>query len=176
MTNEDELLELANKLKGTPLDLLVLNAGIKGSRDHTHFGTLEAADMMEVLRVNAVAPILIAQAFSENVKASERKQVVCCSSGVGSIADNTSGGMTQYRISKAALNMAMQEIAVKGKDDGIHVLCLVPGWVRTDMGGPNGRLSAGLHPPQLSHLLISSPSFRLCVHALPAPFLPRVTC
>ena len=84
--------------------------------------------------------------------------------------------MTQYRISKAALNMAMQEIAVKGKDDGIHVLCLVPGWVRTDMGGPNGRLSAGLHPPQLSHLLISSTSFRLCVNALSPLFLQRVTC
>ena len=43
--------------------------------------------------------------------------------------------MTQYRVSKAALNMAMQEIEIKGTDDGMHVLCLVPGWVRTDRAG-----------------------------------------
>eukprot|EP00802_Teleaulax_amphioxeia_P019981 Tamp_20237.p1 GENE.Tamp_20237~~Tamp_20237.p1 ORF type:complete len:232 (+),score=36.37 Tamp_20237:3-698(+) len=141
VTNDQEITELASKLSNTPIDLLVLNAGIKGSRENQHMGTLDTADMIEVLRLNAVAPLFIAQAFAPHVKASERKQVVCCSSGVGCISDNTSGGMTQYRISKAALNMAMQEVAVKGKEEGVHVLCLVPGWVRTDMGGPNGRLS-----------------------------------
>jgi NAD(P)-dependent dehydrogenase (short-subunit alcohol dehydrogenase family) len=141
VTNDEQIEALAQKLASTPIDLLVLNAGIKGSREQQHLGALKTADLMEVLRVNTVAPLLVAQAFTPHVKASQRKQIVCCSSGVGCIGDNTSGGMTQYRVSKAGLNMGMQEIAVKGREEGVHVLCLVPGWVRTDMGGPNGRLS-----------------------------------
>jgi len=141
VVNQDHIAAVASSLKGKPIDLLVLNAGIKGSREKQHLGDLEAEDMLNVLAVNSVAPILISQAFLENVKASSRKQIVCCSSGVGSIAENESGGMTQYRMSKAALNMGMQEIAIKTRDAGLQVLCLVPGWVRTDMGGPNGRLS-----------------------------------
>lgn len=140
VVNSNHLKTLVQTLEGKPIDLLVLNAGIKGEREKQHFGSLEAEDMSNVFAVNTIAPVLIAQALVENVKASSRKQIVCCSSGVGSITENQSGGMAQYRMSKAALNMGMQEVAVKTKDAGVQVLCLVPGWVRTDMGGPNGRL------------------------------------
>jgi len=140
VANQEHIAALPGALAGKPIDLLVLNAGIKGSREKQHLGTMEAEDMLEVFAVNTVAPVLIAQALIENVKASTRKQIVCCSSGVGSISENESGGMAQYRMSKAALNMGMQEVAVKTKDAGVQVICMVPGWVQTDMGGPNGRL------------------------------------
>mmetsp|Transcript_36708 Transcript_36708/g.80466 ORF Transcript_36708/g.80466 Transcript_36708/m.80466 type:complete len:232 (-) Transcript_36708:276-971(-) len=139
--DQEQILGLATKLAGTSIDLLLLNAAMKGNMERQHFGNLGTEDILQVLHTNAVAPLMIAQAFAEHVKSSQRKQIVCVSSGVGSIADNTSGGMTQYRMSKAALNMAMQEVKVKLKDSGVHVLCLVPGWVRTDMGGPKARLS-----------------------------------
>ncbi len=60
---------------------------------------------------------------------------------MGSIADNTSGGSYAYRSTKTALNTVMVSAAHDLKPKGITALMLHPGWVRTDMGGPNGELS-----------------------------------
>ena len=62
-------------------------------------------------------------------------------SGMGSVANNTTGGSYAYRSSKAALNAAFKSLSIDLKDDGIAVAVLSPGWVRTDMGGANARLS-----------------------------------
>ena len=114
----------------------MLNAGIKGD------GSGTAEDFQRVYQTNAVAPLLLCRALRSHVARSKQKQIVAMSSGVGSIAENESGGMEAYRMSKAALNMAMVGFAVStGREEGIHVLSMVPGWVRTDMGGPRGRLS-----------------------------------
>jgi NAD(P)-dependent dehydrogenase (short-subunit alcohol dehydrogenase family) len=60
---------------------------------------------------------------------------------MGSLADNTSGGWIAYRTSKAAVNMAMRSLAIDLAPRGISCLMVNPGWVRTDMGGPNATLS-----------------------------------
>ena len=49
--------------------------------------------------------------------------------------------MIAYRMSKAALNMGMQEFAIKLKENGVHVLLLHPGWVQTSMGGKNATVT-----------------------------------
>jgi NAD(P)-dependent dehydrogenase (short-subunit alcohol dehydrogenase family) len=67
----------------------------------------------------------------------DKKMLVSISSQMGSIADNGSGGSILYRTSKAALNAAMKSIAIDLADQSIGVLVLHPGWVKTDMGGPN---------------------------------------
>eukprot|EP00873_Tetraselmis_striata_P044262 jgi/Tetstr1/464526/TSEL_009283.t1 len=115
------------------IDVLLLNAGIKGDSSGT------ADDFLQVYKTNAVAPLLLCRSLHAHVARSKQKQIVAISSGVGSISENGSGGMEAYRMSKAALNMAMAGVAVKGQADGIHVLSMVPGWVRTDMGGTNAR-------------------------------------
>jgi len=61
---------------------------------------------------------------------------------MGSIADNTSGSHYAYRSSKAALNAMMKSAAIDLAADGIKVLLMHPGWVKTDMGGPNAMLTA----------------------------------
>mmetsp|Transcript_39680 Transcript_39680/g.75897 ORF Transcript_39680/g.75897 Transcript_39680/m.75897 type:complete len:233 (+) Transcript_39680:110-808(+) len=141
VTDTAQVATLAKKLEGTPIDLLLLNAGIKGLSPQDLGSGIDVANMQHVFLTNTISQLKLAEAFQEHVKCSKRKQIVAMSSGLGSISDNTSGGSVAYRVSKAALNMAMQEVAVKLKDDGVHVLCMAPGWVRTDMGGSEARLT-----------------------------------
>ena len=73
---------------------------------------------------------------------SDRKLIVTRTSGRGSIADNTSGGSIVYRSSKGAVNMVMRSLAIDLAPRGIICVVVNPGWVRTDMGGPNATVEA----------------------------------
>jgi NAD(P)-dependent dehydrogenase (short-subunit alcohol dehydrogenase family) len=132
ITDEASVKALARELTD-PIDLLLNNAGTMGPAQQS-VGKLDAAGMLETLHVNAVAPLVIANAFLEQVAASERKLMIAVSSGMGSIAD-TSGGYHAYRASKAALNMTFRNLALDLKRRGIIAAVINPGWVQTDMGG-----------------------------------------
>lgn len=122
---------LAKALAGRAIDRLINNAGLaywRGFADSTE------ADMMEQFRVNAVGPVLMAQAFLPNLRLGKEKKIVNITSLMGSIADNGSGNAYGYRMSKAALNMATKGLSVDLRGDGIVVLALHPGWVKTAMG------------------------------------------
>jgi NAD(P)-dependent dehydrogenase (short-subunit alcohol dehydrogenase family) len=124
----------------TPLDLLFANAGIYGG-DHQSFGDIAPDDFMEVMKVNTLAPVLLAEALVENVAASARKLIAFQSSRMGSNAESRSPGYYTYRASKAALNKIASSLAEDLKPRGVTVVSLHPGWVRTDMGGPNADIS-----------------------------------
>ncbi|MGY6215981.1 SDR family oxidoreductase [Methylolobus aquaticus] len=126
---------LAASLRGTAIDILLNNAGVYGDTRDRPFGRLDYARWAEVLRINTLAPVKLAEALLPNLKAGQRKLVIAVSSLMGSIADNGSGGSPLYRSSKAALNAAMKSLSIDLKASGIGVLILHPGWVRTDMGG-----------------------------------------
>ena len=79
--------------------------------------------------------------FVENVAMSDRKIIASMSSKMGSIDDNTSGGSYAYRATKSALNSVMVSASHDLRHLDITALILHPGWVRTDMGGPNGEIS-----------------------------------
>jgi NAD(P)-dependent dehydrogenase (short-subunit alcohol dehydrogenase family) len=83
----------------------------------------------------------MAERFVAQIAASERKLIVNITSGMGSIANTTSGGSVVYRSSKAGLNMVVKCLSLEFAKHGITVVAISPGWVATDMGGPNGRLS-----------------------------------
>ena len=83
----------------------------------------------------------MAEAFLANVTASQLRIMVTLSSKMGSIDDNTSGGSYLYRTSKTAANMAMKSLSIDLKSDGIACCVLHPGWVLTDMGGPNALIN-----------------------------------
>lgn len=124
---------LARELAGEPIDILVNNAGTSGPKQQ-RLGDIDYAGMLETLKVNAIAPLMIAEALLDSVAKSERKLIVGLTSGMGSIADS-SGGSYAYRASKAALNMSYHNLALDLKDRGIIVVVINPGWVQTDMGG-----------------------------------------
>jgi NAD(P)-dependent dehydrogenase (short-subunit alcohol dehydrogenase family) len=130
-------------LKGEAIDLLLNNAGV-GAPPGQQLGKLDYAAWARVLDTNSLGPMRVVEAFLENVAKSHVKQVVTITSGMGSIADNTSGGSYAYRSSKAAVNMVMKSLSVDLAPRGITCVVMHPGWVRTDMGGSSGKLS----PPE----------------------------
>lgn len=128
---------LAKELAGKPIDLLICNAGIYPQRGNTGFGSTDYDAFAQAFRVNAMAPLKMAEAFVGHVAASELKKMAFVTSKMGSMADNTSGGTYIYRASKAALNAEVKSLSIDLAPLGITIALLHPGWVRTDMGGPN---------------------------------------
>lgn len=132
---------LGAELAGEPLDIVLNNAGVMGPRGRAQsLEAITAEAMTDTFEVNVVGPVLLARALVDNVAASGRKIIANQSSLMGSIADNGSGGYYAYRASKAALNAATMSLARDLAGRGICVLALHPGWVRTDMGGPDASL------------------------------------
>jgi NAD(P)-dependent dehydrogenase (short-subunit alcohol dehydrogenase family) len=129
----------ATQLDSQAIDLLLNNAGIIGPRGQT-IGNIDYEAWAQVLAVNTMGPMRVSEAFVEHVARSDRKLIVTLTSGMGSIADNTSGGSIVYRSSKAAVNMVMRSLAIDLAARGIACVVINPGWVRTEMGGPNATL------------------------------------
>ncbi len=142
VTNHDEIDELADKLSACPVDVLIANAGIYGDSGRSGFGNLDYAAWRETLETNVLGVVKVAEAFASHLRRGNKPLIVALSSLMGSIADNNSGGSILYRSSKAALNSAMKTLAIDLESFGIGVLVFHPGWVRTDMGGPNALIDA----------------------------------
>ena len=130
----------AANLGNTAIDILLNSAGIIGKQNQKT-GNVDYESWKEVLNVNTMGPLRVTEAFSNHVARSERKLVVTITSGMGSLADNTSGGSIPYRSSKAAVNMVMRSAAVDLAPCGIACVLVNPGWVKTDMGGPGASLT-----------------------------------
>jgi NAD(P)-dependent dehydrogenase (short-subunit alcohol dehydrogenase family) len=123
---------LANGLSDQPVDLLINNAATFAPDGP---GTLMLPDIDEfvrVMRVNAVAPVYVANAFEDHVAASELKRMVFIGTRSGSVGDNTSGGHYAYRCSKAAINMVAKSLSVDFAKHGICAVVLHPGSVATE--------------------------------------------
>jgi NAD(P)-dependent dehydrogenase (short-subunit alcohol dehydrogenase family) len=129
----------ATQLDGQAIDLLLNNAGIIGPRGQT-IGNIDYEAWANVFAINTMGPMRVSEAFVEHVADSDRKLIVTLTSGMGSIADNTSGGSVLYRSSKAAVNMVTRSLAIDLAPRGITCVVINPGWVRTDMGGINASL------------------------------------
>jgi NAD(P)-dependent dehydrogenase (short-subunit alcohol dehydrogenase family) len=120
------------------LDILINNAGIIDD-DNDVLGSLTFDVLMTLLRVNAAAPILIAQRYLELLQRGTDPQIIGITSEHGSIASKPDGGSYGYSASKAALNMFIRTLAFDVR--GITAYVIDPGWVRTDMGGRSASLS-----------------------------------
>ena len=130
----------AGRLQARAIDVLVNGAGVYGASGQ-RLGALDYDDWRQVLEVNLLGPARMCEAFLDCVERSDRRLIVTITSGMGSMADNTSGGSVLYRTSKAAVNMLIRTSAIDLKARGITCIVVNPGWVKTDMGGPNAKLS-----------------------------------
>lgn len=130
---------LAQQLSAQSIDVLINNAGIY---PESRTGTIDKAAWLAGFAINSIAPYKMATAFQPHLARSQLKKMATLSSKMGSIDDNTSGGSYMYRSSKTALNMVMKSLSIDWQAVGIAVVTLHPGWVRTDMGGPNGLIDA----------------------------------
>ncbi|HEY9050912.1 MAG TPA: SDR family oxidoreductase [Gammaproteobacteria bacterium] len=140
VADTQQIKALAKQLKNEAIDILLNNAGIYGP-DNARFGNTDEAAWLECFHINTIAPMKIMEAFVDNVAKSKRKLIATMSSKMGSMADNGSGGSYIYRSSKAAINAVMVSAAIDLKPKQIKVAILHPGWVLTDMGGPNAEIT-----------------------------------
>ncbi|WP_372365092.1 SDR family oxidoreductase [Candidatus Uabimicrobium sp. HlEnr_7] len=138
VTSLDNMKELKSEIANTPIDLLIHNAGVYGSKNS--FGNVDVDSWLNTLKINTIAPLKLSEILVDNVAASQKKMIAIITSKMGSISDNTSGGSYVYRTSKSAVNMVGVSMSRDLKPQGITVLLLHPGWVETDMGGSNALL------------------------------------
>lgn len=134
VTDAGQVRELAAALEGRPLDILLNNAGLFGPKQQG-FGQTDAVQWLEVFHVNVVALQKLAEALVENLSGSTHRLIANMGSQLGSIGDNSSGGMYLYRTAKAAVSMLTRCQACDLRERGIAAVVLHPGWVRTRMGG-----------------------------------------
>jgi NAD(P)-dependent dehydrogenase (short-subunit alcohol dehydrogenase family) len=134
LADDGQITGFAKRLKDQPIDILINNAGVYGPSRGS-----DAGAWLDVLQVNCIGPLHLAERLAGNVVRSKRRLIASLTSGMGSIAQNDGGGYLIYRTSKAALNMAMRSLAAELRK--VTVIVVSPGWVRTDMGGPSAPLS-----------------------------------
>ena len=127
-------------LGNTPLDLLFANAGAPSDKTQS-FGSINVENTLELVRINALAPLKLVEVLADNVARSQRKVIAFQSSRLGSVGDNSTGGYYPYRIAKCALNMVTKNVSIDLKPRGVIVVALHPGWVRTRMGGASAPVS-----------------------------------
>ncbi|WP_316858760.1 SDR family oxidoreductase [uncultured Cohaesibacter sp.] len=140
VTKDVAVAALAETLKGKPIDLLINNAGIKGS-DRQSLDDVDYGEWAEVFAVNTMAPLRVVQALLPNLKASDNAKIVTISSQLGALS-YPGGGRYVYRSTKGAVNMVMTLLARDLKPEGITCLLFHPGWVKTDMGGEQADITA----------------------------------
>ena len=139
LLNKDSIKSFCSELKDIPLDMIINNAGI--FQDEQMEETILDPELwLDEIMINAIGPVVLSQKLKENIMSGNDKKIIFISSQMGSIDDNYSGGYYFYRTSKSALNSAAKSLSIDWKADGIAVLMLHPGWVRTDMGGSNAKL------------------------------------
>jgi NAD(P)-dependent dehydrogenase (short-subunit alcohol dehydrogenase family) len=147
INHPDQVAALRARLGSRRFDMLLVNAGVKND-DRETIADVSTDEFVRVMVTNALSPMRVVEAFQDVVLAAGTIAVM--SSGQGSVANNQTGSYEVYRGSKAALNMFMRSFAARHKDDPRTLLLLAPGWVRTDMGGPQARLGIEESIPNLA--------------------------
>ena len=136
VTSNKSLNSFAENLGDSPIDIFINNAGVYGPRNSS-FGNVDEENWIPAIKVNAIAPLLLTQLIIKNIRAGTDKKLIYITSKMGSIDDNKGGGAYVYRSSKTALNAVVKSLSVDLENEGIVVALIHPGWVKTDMGGPN---------------------------------------
>ena len=137
VTDDASVADLAQRLEGVTIDVLINNAGVLAV---DALPGLDFDDVRRQFEVNAIGPLRVTKALASLLTASSKVAII--TSRMGSIADNTSGGMYGYRMSKAAVNAAGRSLAHDLRARGIAVQLLHPGFVQTEMTGGNGNVTA----------------------------------
>lgn len=136
VTDDAEIATLAKKLEGKPIDVLINNAGMLGDIEKQNAQNIDYDVIRTIMDVNLYGPMKMTKAFLPHVKASEQKKILTMTSGLGSMTfTQRMGRFYGYRMSKAAVNMAMRAMHadLKGEADGLVIGLIAPGQVQTEL-------------------------------------------
>ena len=151
ITERDQIAALRQRLAGCVFDILFVNAGTANPKDEP-IGQVSTEEFARVMITNALSPLRVVEGLADLVAADGLIGVM--SSGQGSVAGNEKGGHEVYRGSKAALNTYMRSYAARA--GGARALVLMaPGWIRTDLGGPNAPFSMEETVPKVVETLLA---------------------
>ena len=144
VTNHKQVDDLSQKHSNTTIDILINNAGtggpegMPGAMDYQKIDNIDYQIWRDILEVNLLAPFKVATSFHKQISISDKKTLIMMSSDLGSVSQNTFGGLYSYRASKSALNIVAKGMSNEWKD--IIVVTLAPGWCRTYLGGAEAEI------------------------------------
>ncbi len=148
----DQIAALRERLSGRVFDMLFVNAGTTNEVTQT-IADVPTEEFVRVMVTNSLSPMRVIEGLQDLV--SPKGLIGVMSSGQGSVSNNETGLREVYRGSKAALNMFMRSLAARHAEASRAMVLMAPGWVRTDMGGPDARLSIEDSVPNLVSVLLS---------------------
>lgn len=147
LVDDASLADAVGQIQVDAIDLLINNAGTMGDGsfaetgfNYKSFGTFDRDEWLRVFDINVCTPMALTELLVGKLEAAKNAVVVTLSSMLGSNALNTMGNSYAYRASKAAVNSIMKSMGVNLRDRGITCVALHPGWVRTELGGPDAQL------------------------------------
>ena len=144
VTNHKQVDDLSQKHSNTTIDIIINNAGtggpegMPGAMDYQKIDNMDYQIWRDILEVNLLAPFKVATSLHKQISISDKKTLIMMSSDLGSVSQNTFGGLSSYRASKSALNIVAKGMSNEWKD--IIVVTLAPGWCRTYLGGAEAEI------------------------------------
>ena len=152
ITEPDQIAALRGRLSGRRFDILFVNAGTTNANDKA-IADVSTEEFARVMVTNALSPMRVIEGLQDLVLPGGMISVM--SSGQGSVSNNTNGRHDVYRGSKAALNMYMRSYAARHAGEPRALVLMAPGWIRTDLGGPNAPFSMEDAIPKVVDVLLA---------------------
>ncbi len=153
VTQPDQIAALHDRLSGRSFDILFVNAGTANSNQGETIADVSTDEFVRVMVTNALSPMRVVEGLQDLVSANGTIGVM--SSGQGSVGNNENGGHEVYRGSKSALNQYMRSYAARHAGGSRALVLMAPGWVRTDLGGPDAPLGIEDSVPKVVNVLLA---------------------
>lgn len=144
VTDDKSISQVSQKISTdiSHIDVLINNAGISPAPFDASLETLRFQSVRDTFETNVIGPMCVTRTLLSLLKKSSSPKVINITSGLASLANKSNGLFYAYGISKTALNMATRTMAIEFSKNKIIIVAIDPGWVQTDMGGPNAPLSS----------------------------------